>query len=636
MIQNAIDRCDRSRLVVARAASILLVSTSSAAWSKDWIQFSPPKESDNGRHIVLLSGDEEYRSEEGLPMLAKILSRRHGFHCSVHFSVNDQGVIDPENQASLTGAEALDSADAIIMLLRFRNWPDDVMERFVRAYERGVPIVALRTSTHAFQYPPDRETKYRGFNQFGKRVLGEGWVSHWGRHKQEATRGVIEPAAAKNPVLKGVSDVFGDSDVYEAYPPSDATILLRGQVLQGMSPQDPPAKYSKKRRSDKAEQDVNAPMMPVAWTRVLKNEAGNENRIFCTTLGAATDLQSEGLRRMIVNAVYWGLGQDVPDKADVQYVGKFEPTKYGFGDFLRGIKPTEHEFGRFEVVASEGKATVKLEGELFTEYLVQSGAKPALWPLIGPTGSAMTRGFPLRKATKGEKDDHIHHRSFWFTHGEVNDSDFWSEGHKNGGRIVHREFTQMTGGRTATIGTVNDWIDRHGVAICRDERTLVFGTDDDDRYVDFDIVITATGDQPVHFGDTKEGSFGLRVAGSMKQESGGTIVNQQGHKNREAWGKQSPWVDYFGSVDGETAGIAILNHPQSFRFPTYWHVRTYGLFAANVFGLHHFKDDESLDGSHVLEPGDSMSFFYRVILHRGDHESAKIDEAFKRYAAMSK
>src|SRR6185503_17214514 len=211
-------------------------------------------------------------------------------------------------------------------------------------YERGVPMVALRTSTHAFNYPGSNPLK--SYNQFGKKVLGEEWVSHWGNHKKEATRGIIEAAARNDPILRGVADIFGDTDVYEANPPADAKILVRGQVLKGMSPGDPPADYKKKRATDKQEQSVNDPMMPVAWTRLYANEKGKQNKVFCTTMGAATDLQNEGLRRLVVNAVYWGLGMDVPAKAEVAYVDDFKPTMYGFKGHRRGLTPADHALGK--------------------------------------------------------------------------------------------------------------------------------------------------------------------------------------------------------------------------------------------------------------------------------------------------
>ena len=305
-----------------------------------------------GKHIVFLTGDEEYRSEEGLPMLAKILSQRHGFKCTVLFALDADGTINPDNTQSLDGAEALDSADAIVMLVRFRAWPDEQMKHFVDAYRRGVPIVALRTSTHAFKFDGGA---HKDFNGFGKRVLGEQWVSHWGKHKVEATRGIIDERAKDDPILRGVTDVFADSDVYEAYPPKDATILIRGQVLKGMKPTDAPADYAKQRASDGRQQPINDPMMPVAWTRIYKNEAGNENKILCTTMGAATDLQSEGLRRLIVNGVYWGLGLGIPPNADVNYVGEYRATMYGFKGFVKGVKPADHALQKSKPDPLSGK-----------------------------------------------------------------------------------------------------------------------------------------------------------------------------------------------------------------------------------------------------------------------------------------
>jgi len=312
----------------------------------DYVVYEGKNGAGAGKHVVLLAGDEEYRSEEAMPLLGKILSQDHGFKCTVLFSVDAEGFISPTNQPSLTGAEALDSADAIVMLLRFRRWPDDVMKHFVGAFERGVPIVALRTSTHAFDFKQGSYKKFAWSNRewpggFGKQVLGETWVNHWGSHKKEATRGIIEPGAASDPVLRGVSDLFGTTDVYEAAPAADAKILVRGEVLQGMNASDAPAEY-KKKRADKQEQGVNSPMMPVVWKREYKNDAGKVNRIVCTTMGAATDLTNEGLRRLLVNAVYWGLGMDVPAKADVTIPGgEFHPTMYGFGGNQKGLKPAD-------------------------------------------------------------------------------------------------------------------------------------------------------------------------------------------------------------------------------------------------------------------------------------------------------
>ena len=327
-------------VIVAAAFSL------SVLHARDWVEYEGKSGAGQGKHIVFLAGDEEYRSEEALPQLAMILSQRHGFKCTVLFSVDTNGFINPDAGGSLSNPHALDSADAIVMSLRFRRWDDHILGHFEQAVNRGVPIIALRTSTHAFNGIP-KESPFAKWNYgnkggFGKQVLGETWVTHWGSHKKEATRGVIEESAKSHPVLRGVEDIFGDTDVYEAAPPADAKILVRGQVLKGMKPTDPPADYKKKTVA-KVEQGVNDPMMPVAWTREVKNDAGKVNKILCTTMGSATDLQSDGMRRLIVNGVYWGLEIDVPQKANVDVVGEFKPTMYGFGGYKKGTKPSDYE-----------------------------------------------------------------------------------------------------------------------------------------------------------------------------------------------------------------------------------------------------------------------------------------------------
>jgi hypothetical protein len=244
----------------------------------------------------------------------------------------------------------------------------------------------------------------------------------------------------------------------------------------------------------------------------------------------------------------------------------------------------------------------------------------------------MTRAYPMSEENDEERKDHPHHRSLWFTHGDVNGLSHW---HRE--TIRHKEFGELAGGETGTIVTRNEWLDADGKPICGDVRTLRFGTDGEARWIDFDITLTAL-DKPVGFGDTKEGCFGVRVAASMKVDAkqGGRIVNSLGQTDKEAWGKSCPWVDYHGPVDGQTVGLAIFNHPTSFRFPTYWHVRTYGLFAANPFGLHDFQRGKDLDGSHTLAPGASMTLRYRVFLHRGDEKQGGVAKAYEAYAEGGK
>lgn len=299
---------------------------------------------------------------------------------------------------------------------------------------------------------------------------------------------------------------------------------------------------------------------------------------------------------------------------------------------LVAMTPLSVNAVEFTVKKGDDGVTVNVDGQLMTRYLTQSAPKPILFPLVGPTGKEMTRGYPMRPATATEKADHPHHRSFWFTHGDVNGVDFWSE-MKNHGRIDHRQYVKVEGGAQATIVTVNDWNGPDGKRICEDERTFVFGANEDTRWIDATLIVKAP-DGDVTFGDTKEGAFGVRVAGTMDvtAKMGGKIVNSEGLVDESAWGKPAKWVDYHGPVEGETLGIAIFNHPTSFRYPTTWHVRTYGLFTANPFGLHDFPGGKELNGSHTIKKGESMTLRYRVVLHKGDEKQARIAELFAEYA----
>lgn len=294
--------------------------------------------------VVLLAGDEEYRSEEAMPQLAKILTK-NGFSCKVVYSIGVDGYLDPNRHDHQPGIEALDQADACVMLLRFRAWPDAQMKHFVDYYLAGKPIVALRTSTHAFDYDPNGSSAYKRFGWrstewkggFGRQVLGETWVSHWGVHKSQATRAIVEPGQKTNPILRDVGAIFCTTDVYEAAPPTDATILLRGEVVAGIT-ENARAATGVKKTSKGVMQGLNDPMMPIAWTRVRRNEAGETNRIFTTTMGCATDILNPSLRRLIVNAVYWSLDRPVP-KTNVDLVGTYQPSEFGFDGFRKGVRP---------------------------------------------------------------------------------------------------------------------------------------------------------------------------------------------------------------------------------------------------------------------------------------------------------
>jgi len=288
---------------------------------------------------------------------------------------------------------------------------------------------------------------------------------------------------------------------------------------------------------------------------------------------------------------------------------------------------------------------ITIDGKPFAGYRKDFNGTPILWPVFGPNDMPMTRAYPMKTDVPGETSDHPHHRSIWFTHDDVNGNQFWG-----GGSIIeHQEFLKAEcDGKTATLVTKNHWLDKPTKAvILSDIRTMTFGMLEEHRCIDFDVVLTAEQDK-VTVGDTKEGTFGIRIPTSMDVDSkktnpelGGTIVNAQGDKDDKAWGKRSDWVDYSGPVaspvvKGQVAGIAIFNHPSSFRYPTWWHVRTYGLFAANPFGIKDFEPELKTDGTVVLKKGESLRFSYRMIFHSGDAASLDLGKLFHEYSLTSR
>lgn len=308
----------------------------------DWVTYEGKEGPGKGRHIVFVTGDEEYRSEEGLPMLARILAVRHGFKCTVLFCLNADGTIDPNNQMNMVGLQNLEKADMMVILTRFRNPPADQMKYFVDFVNSGKPIFGLRTATHAFSIP-DKQSPYAKWTYnsrewpggFGQQVLGDTWINHHGNHGKESTRGVINEAMKDHPVLKGVTDIWGPTDVYGIthLKPEDK-VLVYGQVLEGMKPDDKPVVGKK-----------NEPMMPLVWVRNYTGESGKSARMICTTMGASVDLQNEGLRRLCVNACYWGLGLEdkIPAQNNVEYVGEYKPNFFGNNKFKPGVKPADLE-----------------------------------------------------------------------------------------------------------------------------------------------------------------------------------------------------------------------------------------------------------------------------------------------------
>ncbi len=299
-----------------------------------------------GRRVVFLAGDEEYRSEESLPLLARSLQAL-GFECHVLFSQNPEtGLIDPNEASHMPGLALIDGADLVVLQLRFREFLDEDMSHLVRYVEAGNPLIGIRTSTHAFRYQRNPESPFAHWSWksrawldgFGGQILGETWVSHHGHHGHEATRGLPHPRTLGHPVLRGVKEAFGPTDVYAIRNlPADATVLLQGEVVAGMKPEDPPLAGAK-----------NNPMQPVAWLRERPLSNGGTQRIFATTMGAAQDWSSEGLRRLFLQASLWCLGNEsaIPEKGlAAPVIGKWNPTPFGFRGARLGFRPESYRHG---------------------------------------------------------------------------------------------------------------------------------------------------------------------------------------------------------------------------------------------------------------------------------------------------
>jgi len=310
-----------------------------------------PTGTPKGKYIVFVTGDEEYRSEQGMPQLAKILARHHGFRCSVHFAVDKKtGEINPNVSDNIPGLENLKDADLMVIFTRFRDLPDQQMQHIVEYTESGKPIIGLRTATHAFNIR-DKKSKYWHYTHrnnkwkggFGEQVLGERWVNHHGGHGSQSSRGLPAEGMEDHPILRGIApkSIWDPSDVYGVRLPMQKGIqpLVMGQVLSGMKPDDEPLKAK-----EGAKRDKNNPMMPVAWLKTWSPSKDKQARVFATTLGTSQGFTAEGTRRLLVNACYWALGMEelIAEKAKVGIVGEYKPTRFGFNKFTKGVKPADH------------------------------------------------------------------------------------------------------------------------------------------------------------------------------------------------------------------------------------------------------------------------------------------------------
>jgi hypothetical protein len=327
------------RLLFGLTAMVFSFS-SQAQHGETWLRFEGSEGPGKGKHIVLVSGDDEYRSEESMPMLGKLLAKHYGFTCTVLFPIEPEtGHIVPSYQNNIPGLEHLAKADLMILLTRFRELNDDQTKHFHDFLMAGKPIIGMRTATHAFHYKENKNSPYAKYHWqskesgweggFGQKILGETWVAHHGHHGKEGARALINGLSqqADHPVLRGVNDIWVASDVYTVKNlTKDAEVLVFGQPTKGMT-EDSPVIWEKS-------------LMPLAWTKTYQVEGGKAGKSFTTTMGASVDLQSEDLRRLIVNAVFWGL--DMPDKItenmSVEIIGEYQPTPFGFGTFRKGMK----------------------------------------------------------------------------------------------------------------------------------------------------------------------------------------------------------------------------------------------------------------------------------------------------------
>lgn len=291
-----------------------------------------------------------------------------------------------------------------------------------------------------------------------------------------------------------------------------------------------------------------------------------------------------------------------------------------------------------QIAQLEGKLRIEINGQLFTEYHYQDVPRPYFYPVLGPEELAMTRKWPM-EAPPGEEHDHPHHRGLWYTHGEVNGLDFWSET-TNYCKIVHDGFVKIqSGAERGVIISKDKWVGHDGSVVCTDLRTLrVYNRPGDERLFDFEITLQAPPDKPVILGDTKEGTMATRLAETMrlqnkdKKPGAGHIVMSTGVRDEATWGKRADWCDYYGPINGKTAGLAIFDHPDNPRHPTWWHVRDYGLFAANPFGLHDFEKEPKGTGDFQIGPGQAVTFRYRFYYHLGNEIDAQVAARYNEYA----
>jgi hypothetical protein len=316
--------------------SVILGLSNAALAEEGAITYEAAPGAGRGKHIVFVCGDWEYRCEESLPMLAKILSQRHGFKCTVLFSINPKdGTVDPSVKTNIPAMSLLRSADMMVVFAMDLTLPEAQMEHFAAFLDTGKPVFGIRCSLLSFRY--NKNSPYARFDAgrpdggYATALFGESWKGHYGEHGKESTRGLRAGMNENDPILRGVYDVWGPTDVYRVTKlPADARVFLYGQVLTGLQPDDRP--------------NLHKSIIPAFWTREIRRDSGQISRVVMSTMGAAQDMESEDLRRLYVNGIYWALGLEskIPEKADVHYVGgDWKASPFGGEKFHRGLKPVD-------------------------------------------------------------------------------------------------------------------------------------------------------------------------------------------------------------------------------------------------------------------------------------------------------
>jgi hypothetical protein len=295
-----------------------------------------------------------------------------------------------------------------------------------------------------------------------------------------------------------------------------------------------------------------------------------------------------------------------------------------------------------KVTQGSDRILVDINGQPFTALFIGGQTpKPYLHPLRAANGKIVSRVWPMEEK-EGEAKDHPHHRGLWFSHGDVNGYDFWAneesqKGVGNGkGKIQIRRVTDLRSGKKdGSLTATFDWTDATGKTLLTETKSITFHAHPTLRIMDFDLTLTGVAESK--FGDTKEGTFALRLTAPLDGKHSGKMISSTGKTGeKEVWGKAFPWVDYVGTLDGDTLGVAIFDHPANPKHPTYWHSRDYGLFAANIFGERDFFNDKNRDGSMTLAPGQSWRFRYRVVIHPGDTQTAGIARLYEEWVKRAK